>query len=170
MSPHLADDAVLGRKVRALGLRVALARTVPATSVIETNFADLWSHELRWGRTTRSQAPVGYPMSAVQAPVAWALLAAASHLSALSLLLLAAVWTLRFVLGRDAERRLCGRAFSPFWLTPFRDLMSVAVIVVSHFSGHVAWRGHRLHISARRNLRAEPHLSRKSLAIGQMRT
>ena len=175
LSPHLADDAMLGRKVRGLGLHVALARTIPATSVIETNFADLFSHELRWGRTTRSQAPVGYPMSILQSPVAWALLACASHVSFSSLGLLGAVWTLRYLLGRDTERRLCGRTLSPFWLTPFRDLMSAAIIVVSHFSGHVAWRGHRLHISAHRNLRAEPHLAPKSLApkslaISQLRT
>ena len=170
LSPHLADDAVLGRKVRALGLHVALARTVPATSVIETGFADLFIHELRWGRTNRGQAPVGYPMSIVQAPVAWAMLAvASSDLSTLSLGLLGAVWVLRALLGRDSERRLCGRPVSPFWLAPLRDLLSVAVIIVSHFGGHVAWRGHRMHISAHRNLRAEP-LSPKSLAIGQLRT
>ena len=171
LSPHLADDAVLGRKVRALGLHVALARTIPATTVIENTFADLFSHELRWGRTTRGQAPIGYPMSVLQAPVAWALAdIVTSHFSAASLGLLAVVWLIRYLLGYDAERRLCGRALSPFWLTPFRDLLSVVIILVSHFSGHVAWRGHRMHISAQRNLRAEPNRSRESLAIGHLRT
>ncbi len=170
LSPHLADDAVLGRKVRGLGLHVALARSVPATSVIENNFAELFSHELRWGRTVRSQAPVGYPMSIVQAPIAWALLAAiASGLSAVSLGLLAAVWTLRHLLGSDTERRLCGRSLTPFWVAPLRDLLSVAVIVISHASGRVAWRGQRLHISAKRNMRAEAlppqSLAPKSLAM-----
>ncbi len=165
LSPHLADDAVLGRKVRALGLRVALARSVPATSVVESNFGELFSHELRWGRTVRGQAPVGYPMSIVQAPIAWALLASlACGLSSLSLGLLAAVWTLRHLLGRDAERCLCGRTMTPFWVAPLRDLLSVAVIVISHASGRVDWRGQRLHISAQRNLRAETGLPSNSPA------
>ena len=67
LSPHLADDAVLGRRVRALGLRVALAGSIPATSVVEESFGELYRHELRWGRTVRGQAPIGYPMSMVQA-------------------------------------------------------------------------------------------------------
>ena len=166
LSPHLADDAVLGRKVRELGLGVALARSVPATSVIETRFGELFSHELRWGRTVRSQAPVGYPMSVVQAPIAWALLAvAASGISIVSLALLAAVWAVRHTSGRDAERRLCGRAFTPFWLAPLRDLLSLAIIVISHAGGQVAWRGQRLHISAARNLRADKAIPAKSLAM-----
>ena len=166
LSPHLADDAVLGRKVRDLGLSVALASSVPATSVVETRFGELFSHELRWGRTVRSQAPIGYPMSIVQAPIAWSLLAvAASGGSGPSIVLLAAVWALRHLLGRDAERRLCGRAFTPFWLAPLRDLLSVAIIVISHAGGRVAWRGQRLHISAARNLRADKVIPAKSLAM-----
>ena len=50
---HLADDNVLGRLVQRLGLTVALADTVPATTVPETTLRALWRHELRWARTIR---------------------------------------------------------------------------------------------------------------------
>ena len=39
LSPFVADDAVLGAKVRALGQRVTLAATVPATTVAEPGIA-----------------------------------------------------------------------------------------------------------------------------------
>ena len=157
LSPHLADDAVLGRKVRALGLRVALAASIPATSVVEESFGELFRHELRWGRTVRGQAPVGYPMSVIQAPLAWALIAAAlAGLAPWSLALLGAVWTGRVLIARDLERRLCGAPFTPFWLLPLRDVLSLAVIVASHMSGKVAWRGQTLHISPQRNLASPP--------------
>ena len=59
LADHLADDAVLGQKVRAQGLSVALADTIPATTVAETHLPDLFQHELRWARTVKSLAPVG---------------------------------------------------------------------------------------------------------------
>ena len=55
---HLADDNVLGRLVQRLGLTVALADTVPATTVPETTLRALWRHELRWARTIRALVPV----------------------------------------------------------------------------------------------------------------
>lgn len=154
LSPHLADDAVLGRKVQGLGLEVAFARSVPSTGVVERSLGELFSHELRWGRTVRSQAPVGYPMSILQAPIVWAALSvAASGASAASLALFALVWAARHLLGRDLERRLAIGIASPFWLAPLRDALSFAVIVASHFGGEVAWRGQTLHVSALENMR-----------------
>ncbi len=154
--PHLADDAVLGRKVREHGLAVWLAGTVPATSVTERHFGELFSHELRWGRTVRSQAPIGYPLSALQAPIAWALLALAASPSVPTLALLLAAWAVRVGVGRRLERALLGRVVTPFWIAPLRDALTLIVIVASHAGNRVAWRGQRLHTRADINLRAEP--------------
>ena len=173
LSPHLADDAVLGRRVRALGLHVALAGSIPATSVVEESLAELYRHELRWGRTVRGQAPIGYPLSVVQAPLAWSLVATASAGLALwSVALLAGVWAARTLIGRDLERRLCGAPFTPFWLLPLRDLLSLAVIVASHLGGTVAWRGRTLHISPQRNLATPPSraAARPRIALDALRT
>ena len=73
--PHLADDQVLGRQVAALGLAVRLAPTVPATTVPETRFGDLWRHELRWARTIRALEPGPFAVSILQYPMFWGLLA-----------------------------------------------------------------------------------------------
>ena len=145
---HLADDAVLGRLVRNRGKRVALATTVPATTVPEMTLTDLFAHELRWGRTIQSLAPIGFPLSTVQYPLFWG--GAAMLLSCgagWSLELFGAIWLVRIAATAGINGALGLAAALPGWLLPLRDLMSVAVIVASYCGNQVAWRGHVLHIS-----------------------
>jgi ceramide glucosyltransferase len=77
LADHLADDQVLGRRVAALGLRVRLAVTVPATTVPEARLRDLLRHELRWARTIRALEPGAFAASVLQYPLFWAMLAVA---------------------------------------------------------------------------------------------
>ncbi len=150
---HLADDHVLGRLVMARGLRVALAPTVPATTVPETGFGELYRHELRWSRTILSLAPSGFAMSVVQYPLLWAMLAAAlSGGSDWAAALLLSTWVARAAAGRGIDRLLglaqdglASRA--PVWLLPLRDIMSVAVMLASYASDEVEWRGQVLRAS-----------------------
>ena len=141
--------------MRAIGQRVVLAGAVPATSVTERSFGELFSHELRWGRTVRSQAPIGYPLSALQAPIGWALLALLADPSVATASLTGASWALRVVTGRGIERRLLGRVLTPFWIAPLRDALTLGVIVASHTGREVAWRGQTLHTDPRQNLPSE---------------
>ncbi|HEY8288830.1 MAG TPA: bacteriohopanetetrol glucosamine biosynthesis glycosyltransferase HpnI [Acetobacteraceae bacterium] len=155
LQDHLADDNLLGRKVQALGLRVVLADTVPATTVPEADPVALFRHELRWARTIRALEPVGFAASVLQYPLFWALLAVAVSAGAgWSWLLLALAWAGRAVAAAGVDRALAakwsgpasGVAFRcPVWLLPLRDLLSVAVLLASHAGTRVDWRGHSLH-------------------------
>ena len=145
---HLADDAVLGRLVTARGETVALASTVPATTVPEMRVSHLFAHELRWGRTIQSLAPVGFGLSAVQYPLFWAGLAVVlSGFGPWALALFAAAWLARAAAMMGIDAILGLPAVVSVWWLPIRDLMSVAVIVASYGGRQVAWRGHILHIS-----------------------
>ncbi|WP_241771088.1 bacteriohopanetetrol glucosamine biosynthesis glycosyltransferase HpnI, partial [Acidisphaera rubrifaciens] len=73
LADHLADDHILGLLVRGQGLRIALADTVPVTTVPERRLRPLLVHELRWARTIRALVPASFVASAVQYPLAWAL-------------------------------------------------------------------------------------------------
>ncbi len=150
LADHLADDAVLGLKIRALGLDVRLAHTVPATTVPETRLSPLWRHELRWGRTIRQLEPAGFAASLLQYPLAWALLALLLTPSIPSLLLFAAAWAARaaIALAIDTTLGLARKALaSPaaIWLLPLRDLISVAVVLASFLADRVEWRGQVMH-------------------------
>ena len=147
--PYLADDAVLGRRVRALGLQVALAGTVTATTVPESAMCALFNHELRWARTTQKLEPLGYALSALQHPLAWATLAVALDADApWTWAALGIAWCLRWLAVRGIERTLGLQSGLSAWYLPVRDLLSMAVLLASYGGDQVAWRGQILHADA----------------------
>lgn len=146
---HLADDNALGRKVAGLGMAVRLADTVPLTTVPEVTLVALFRHELRWARTIRALVPGAFAASALQYPIAWALLAVLLAAGALwTWAVLAAAWAIRVLAALAVDRALARRGLAvavPIWLLPLRELMSVAVMVASYAGSDVDWRGHRMH-------------------------
>jgi ceramide glucosyltransferase len=142
---HLADDNVLGRLVQRLGLTVALADTVPATTVPEATLRALWRHELRWARTIRALVPAQFAASILQYPLAWATLAMLFAGGALwSLSWFAAAWATRAGAAGGIDRALDLANRTPLWLLPLRELMSVAVMLASFTGRQVDWRGHTM--------------------------
>ncbi len=143
----LAEDNVLGQKVRALGLSVRLARTLVGTTFAESSMGKLWGHELRWARTIRAVAGAAHLASTLQYPLFWAMLAVAlSGGAPWSGLLLVGAWMSRVLTaaGIDAavSRRTGRRVRTADPLTaPLRDLLSVAGIAASFFVDDVVWRG-----------------------------
>jgi ceramide glucosyltransferase len=144
---HLADDNLLGQKVRELGLTIALAATVPGTTVPEARLSALFRHELRWARTIRSLSPCAFAGSALQYPLAWALMALVLSTSAgWAVLLLAAAWIVRAGVARRIDEALGLvaqelAAPAPLWLLPLRDLLSMTVLLASYAGDQVEWRG-----------------------------
>ncbi|HEX3430631.1 MAG TPA: bacteriohopanetetrol glucosamine biosynthesis glycosyltransferase HpnI [Rhizomicrobium sp.] len=157
LSHFLAEDNVLGRRVRGLGLRVALADTVALATVSESSFRALWLHEIRWARTIRTVAPLSLAASPIQHPLFWTLVAVVLSGAAFwSVALFAASWVVRALLASGVDRAL-GRgtlqpmARVPVWLLPLRDLLSVAEIAASFWINDVVWRGHLLAAKAAPN-------------------
>jgi ceramide glucosyltransferase len=152
--PHLADDNVLGQLVRAQGLRIRMAASVPATTVPEATLDALFRHELRWSRTILSLVPVAFALSAIQYPIFWALLAWALSAAiaplwcGAALVLLA--WLVRALAARGIDRALglVGQHRAtpvPIWLLPLRDILSIAIVLASYSSDRVEWRGQIMH-------------------------
>ena len=151
VAENLADDAVLGQRVRALGLVVRLADTIPVVTVQERTARGLWQHEMRWARTSGSMAPRAFAASVLQFPLFWALLGVvASGGAPWSLLCFAAAWMVRGAVVSGIDRTLrakCSRAPrpTPLWLLPVRDVISAVEIMLSYWSDVVVWRGHTMH-------------------------
>ena len=148
--PHLADDNLLGRLVRGVGLAVRLAPCIPVVTVQERSLRALWVHELRWARTVRSSAPFSHAMSVLMFPVLWAALAlAASGFGWLEASWLLGAWALRAAVADGIDRQLRGRRArrampARVLLLPLRDLLSVLQIAMSFCQNAVVWRGHTL--------------------------
>ncbi len=145
---ELADDHRLGEAVRAEGLNVVLSHYVVETRVSEPTLAALWRHELRWARTVRGVAPLGYAGSIVTHPLAVAALATAvTRFGLTAWVFLAITFLIRWV-GAKVTAGALGLPMPRPWLLPVRDALSFAVFVASFFGRRVFWRD--------QNFRVEP--------------
>jgi ceramide glucosyltransferase len=143
---ELADDHRIGAAVRTLGLATVLSPYLVENRVSETSLAGLWRHELRWARTVRTLAPVGFAGSIVTHGVVLAMLAAvASGMGLVGLGFLVVSCLLRF-LSAAAIARLLGLPTARLWLLPLRDALSFAVFLGSFCGRNVYWRGQFLRV------------------------
>jgi ceramide glucosyltransferase len=143
---HVADDNELSRLVRGRGLATVLARTLPVTTVREARVGDLLRHELRWARTIRALVPGAFALSAVQFPLAWALLALALAPGPGMATLFVMAWAVRMAAARGIDRALGlvaeGAATRvPGIVLPLRDVLSVGLVAASFAGSRVVWRG-----------------------------
>lgn len=145
---YVADDAILGRLVRAEGRDIAIATCMTWTTVAESTFTDLLSHELRWGRTVRALAPFGYLASAIQLPLFWLSLAILLQPHAwwpVSIFLWG--WAFRAACAFGIDRTVGQRSLLPLFLLPWRDWLSAFIMVGSMSGSRVDWRGHTMHVA-----------------------
>jgi ceramide glucosyltransferase len=137
---ELADDHRIGAAVREAGFATALSPYLVATSVAEKNLKCLWRHELRWARTVRLMAPVGFAGSIVTHAVPLSLIATLlCGLSSTSLGFLAISCALRWA-SAGAIARILRLPSAGLWLLPLRDLLSFAVFLGSFCGRNVSWR------------------------------
>lgn len=137
---ELADDHRLGDAVRELGLTTVLSRYIVENHVAEPSFASLWRHELRWARTVRAMAPLGFAGSIITHTIILTVLAAAAAgFSAAACWLVLASCVLRWLSAGLIARRL-DLPIGGLWLLPLRDALSFAVFLSSFCGRSVLWR------------------------------
>jgi ceramide glucosyltransferase len=108
--------------------------------VTEPSLASLWRHELRWARTVRAMAPIGFVGSVVTHTVVLAALAAVicgSSASAFAFVLMSLLlrWLSAWLIARRLALPLKG-----LWLLPLRDALSFTVFLGSFCGRSVLWR------------------------------
>jgi ceramide glucosyltransferase len=172
----LAEDNIMGQRIRDLGLSIRLADVIVAANVSRTSLRAVWQHELRWARTIRASAPIVHGGSALQYPLFWAALACAlSGGAAWSIVLCALSWLVRTscMMGIDAALRRKAPHFihaGSAWLFPFRDFLSVIEIAASFCIDDVVWRGHKINANGAAADRTAPAmvsmLQQRGLAPG----
>ncbi|GBQ99502.1 ceramide glucosyltransferase [Acetobacter nitrogenifigens DSM 23921 = NBRC 105050] len=145
---HVADDAVLGRLVRAQGQDIAIAGCMTWTTIAEDSLPALYSHELRWGRTVRALAPVGYLASSIQLPLLWLTLAVVLQPHASwPLALFLWCYGFRAAAAFVMDRCVGQRSLMPLLLLAPRDWLSAIIMASSMTGTRVDWRGHTMHVS-----------------------
>ena len=150
---YLADDFELGYRVSGAGYQVVLADLVVETFVPDYTFGAFLEHQMRWGRSTRDSRRWGYVGLVFTFGFFWAILAAAfSRGAPWAWALLGVTFFLRLtaalVVGLGVLHD--SQIVRDLWLVPLRELISVAVWVVS-FCGHtVTWRGKKFLVRNKR--------------------
>jgi ceramide glucosyltransferase len=146
---YLADDYELGKRIAALGLNIKLSDVVVETYLPAYRLQDFFAHQLRWARGVRDARAGGYFGLIFTFGMLWALVAVAASAGSLwSWTGLAFVLSLRltvaFVVGWRVLRSHDVLRYA--WLIPLRDLIAVAVWIIS-LGGHtVTWRGERFRL------------------------
>ena len=142
----LADDFWLGELTRRRRLRTVLSDMVVGTDVSETRLSTLWTHELRWLRTIRAIAPLGFAMTFVcfTSPMLLLGLALAPSASTAGLAVLGGC--ARILL--NISQRSSNHAALPWYellLIPLRDGLSLLEWAVALTGWRVRWHGQVLH-------------------------
>ena len=146
VADHVADDNRLSDLLRQRGLATVLAQTLPVTTVRDRTLRGLLRQELRWARTIRALVPLQFALSAIQYPIAWALLAWALAPGPNGAALVFGAWAVRITAARGIDRALdlvaTGHATRvPGLVLPLRDVLSVALVAASFTGTRVTWRG-----------------------------
>ena len=141
---YLADDYELGKRISDHGLKVRLSDVVVETFLPAYSLGAFVRHQLRWARSVRDSRRWGYVGLGLTFGLVWALLTlilwgAPSWAWALFGIVLVLRFAVAFVVGcKVLEDRPVGPSLL---LIPLRDVIALALWVVS-FAGHtVDWRG-----------------------------
>ena len=143
---YLADDYEMGRAVRQRNLRITVMPLAVSHRCTEDTASDLFSHELRWSRTIRVVRPIGHLTTLITYPLPLALAALAllgGGFYGIGVVLLALGAR---ILLKNAVERAFGTYAGPLWLLPVRDIISLAIFLLSFFGQNVAWRGTRYQV------------------------
>jgi len=156
---YLADDYELGKRIAGLGMAVKLSDVVVETYLPAYRLRDFFAHQLRWARGVRDARTGGYLGLVFTFGLFWSLLAVAASRGALwACGSLAVTLVLRlavaFVVGHRVLRDR--DVLRDAWMIPLRDLLAVAVWIVSLGGQTVMWRGDRFQLKAGKLTRIVP--------------
>ena len=126
--------------------------------IYERDLTGLFQHELRWARTIRSVQPLGYALSFITELMPLSLIAALplylfTESAILALAVVGSALAVRLALHYAVSISVPGGSMFAPWLIPARDLVSVAVRIVSYFSSKVLWRESAFEIHANNQLK-----------------
>ncbi|MFM1943774.1 MAG: glycosyltransferase HpnI [Verrucomicrobiota bacterium] len=153
---YLADDFQLGNRVHGVGGVVELCAVPVVCMDPDRGWREVWRHQVRWGRTIRVSRPWPYMASilshALLGPSIWVVISgvgwtvgAVGAWKALgwATLVWVAMAGLRVVMAADLQRRFVAQPAwrVASWKIILKDLLGMAVWVVSFTGNRVEWRG-----------------------------
>jgi ceramide glucosyltransferase len=149
LADYLGDDYELGARAAAAGYQVRLADIVVETALPDYSFRDFWAHQLRWARNVKDRRGAQYFGLIVTFGLVWAVLAVAAAPRAWwTWLVLAVTAALRVTSAVVVGWRVLAdpQVLRDLRLLPLRDVVALAIWLVSYFGDEVEWRGLRFRL------------------------
>jgi ceramide glucosyltransferase len=148
LGQYVAEDYVIGEKMRGLGLQIKLMLDPVEQYIGRYSFSSFWQRHLRWGRIRKVHAPLAFFLEPLFMPLfssvggalvlhRWVNLST-SLVFCLSLLLFGIC---DYITATQVSKRKSPR-FAIGWL--LRELLSFPLWLVTASSNKVQWRGHSL--------------------------
>jgi ceramide glucosyltransferase len=135
----LADDYEIGARVRTAGHGVAFPVFSVGQWCFQNSLREMLSYEVRTARTIRSIDPLGYFGMLLTHPFPLAI--CGLYAGGMAALITAGIaLASRALLCRCVERRF-KLAGQPYWLVPFRDVLSFMAYICGLVGSGITWRG-----------------------------
>lgn len=150
---HLAEDHQFGERVQQLGLQIVISPYPVVCTQHEPTLGSLCDHELRWLRTLRALAPLGFRGLFVTFSLPLGLaallgvrLAATGPEATLATGLFAVIAAGRVAMHLLHRRESWRELLRDLWLVPIRDLLLVWEWAEAFVNGRVVWRGREFRV------------------------
>jgi ceramide glucosyltransferase len=147
MAEYCADDFVLGNRIAKNGHKVVLSGHAIDHMVLQTDFVDSMTHQVRWMKSTRFSRPKGHFGTSLTFGVPFGVMAWAGALM-LGMPVLGWGALVGSVLGRSLQAWVVGRyvvqerrIWAAMILFPLRDLIGAFIWALSYASNRIQWRG-----------------------------
>jgi ceramide glucosyltransferase len=147
MADYCADDFVLGNRIAKNGHKVVLSGHAIDHMVLQADFVDSMSHQVRWMKSTRFSRPKGHFGTGLTFGVPFGVMAWVGALL-LGMPVLGWCALLGSVLGRIVQAWVVGRyvvrekrIWTAMILFPLRDLIGPLIWALSYASNRIQWRG-----------------------------
>lgn len=150
----LAEDFLLGERVKEVGYRVVLSGDAVETAEVCKSLSSVWARHRRWAILRARLGGLSYASELFASPAGWFATAAAGALAtphpAALVVLAGLLWAARAAvecgLAADGGRRL---APADAALIPVKDLAVAALFWAGLFGRTTRWRGRRLEVGAK---------------------
>src|SRR5664280_2051001 len=149
LADYLGDDYELGARTAAAGYQVRLADIVVETALPDYSFRDFWAHQLRWARNVKDRRGGQYFGLIVTFGLVWAVLAVVAAPRAWwTWLVFVVTAALRVMSAVVVGRGVLDdpQVLRDLWLLPLRDVVALAIWLVSYFGDEVEGRGLRFRL------------------------
>ena len=149
LADYLGDDYELGARAAAAGYQVRLADIVVETALPDYSFRDFWAHQLRWARNVKDRRGAQYFGLIVTFGLVWAVLAVVAAPRAWwTWLVFVVTAALRVMSAVVVGRGVLDdpQVLRDLWFLPLRDVVALAIWLVSYFGDEVEWRGLRFRL------------------------